>query len=75
MQFDKLLNKSIAGVFDIAANLTDSMFNGVYHGKKYHESDIQEVVDRAINDAEMGGVSFCFYYNVKTCTCILNQYS
>lgn len=32
---------------DIAANLTDDMFQGIYHDKKRHESDLSLVVDRA----------------------------
>ena len=32
---------------DIAANLTDDMFNGVYHDKKRHEGDIGAVIDRS----------------------------
>lgn len=37
--------------FDIAANLTDHQFEGVYHGKKYHDSDVLDVIERA---ASMG---------------------
>ena len=33
--------------FDIAANLCDDEFEGIYHEKKYHESDINEVLARA----------------------------
>ncbi|KAK4535388.1 hypothetical protein CDCA_CDCA04G1413 [Cyanidium caldarium] len=33
--------------FDVAANLTDDMYRGVYHGKKYHEPDLQSVLQRA----------------------------
>ena len=33
--------------FDIAANLCDDEFEGIYHEKKYHESDITEVLARA----------------------------
>lgn len=33
--------------FDIAANLCDEEFEGIYHEKKYHESDINEVLARA----------------------------
>ena len=32
---------------DIAVNLTDPMFNGVYRGKSIHPPDIQQVVKRA----------------------------
>jgi TatD DNase family protein len=34
---------------DIAANLTDDMFQGVYHEKKRHESDLGDVIERARN--------------------------
>jgi len=34
---------------DIAANLTDEMFQGTYHGKKIHEPDLGHVIDRAIS--------------------------
>lgn len=33
--------------FDIAANLCDDEFEGIYHEKKYHESDLSEVISRA----------------------------
>ena len=33
--------------FDIAANLCDSQFQGMYYGKKYHESDVDCVIERA----------------------------
>lgn len=33
--------------FDIAANLADHMFEGVYHGKPAHEADVGRVIDRA----------------------------
>jgi TatD DNase family protein len=32
---------------DIAANLTDDMFEGIYHDKKRHESDLGLVIERA----------------------------
>ncbi|GLJ46546.1 hypothetical protein SUGI_0980890 [Cryptomeria japonica] len=34
-------------MIDIAANLTDDMFKGIYNGKKYHIGDIAEVLMRA----------------------------
>jgi len=34
-------------LFDIAANLCDEKFQGVYNGKKYHEDDTDEVIERA----------------------------
>ena len=33
--------------FDIAANLCDDEFEGIYHEKKYHPSDLSEVLFRA----------------------------
>lgn len=33
--------------YDIAANLTDHQFDGKYHGKKVHEADRHEVIERA----------------------------
>jgi TatD DNase family protein len=32
---------------DIAVNLTDDMFTGLYRGKQLHESDLDQVVQRA----------------------------
>jgi TatD DNase family protein len=34
-------------LFDIAANLCDEKFQGLYNGKKYHEIDIEQVLKRA----------------------------
>jgi len=34
---------------DIGANLLDDMFQGIYKGKKSHESDIDLVLKRAFN--------------------------
>ncbi len=33
--------------FDIAANLCDNYFKGIYHGKKRHEADHAIVIERA----------------------------
>ena len=33
--------------YDIGFNLTDPMYQGIYNGKKYHESDIGQVLGRA----------------------------
>ncbi|SCU85164.1 LAFA_0D14202g1_1 [Lachancea sp. 'fantastica'] len=33
--------------YDIGVNLTDPMYQGIYNGKKYHESDIKNVLHRA----------------------------
>ena len=32
--------------FDIAANLSDSQFKGKYFGKKHHDSDFEDVIER-----------------------------
>lgn len=52
--FKKMLNDKIRTnlknnyqLFDIAANLCDEKFQGVYNGKKYHEDDSDEVIERA----------------------------
>lgn len=34
-------------LFDIGANLLDSMYEGVYHGKKAHDADLHHVLARA----------------------------
>ncbi|KAG9160441.1 hypothetical protein Leryth_008830 [Lithospermum erythrorhizon] len=34
-------------MIDIAVNLTDGMFKGIYNGKQYHVADIQAVLSRA----------------------------
>ncbi|CAI2373901.1 unnamed protein product [Moneuplotes crassus] len=34
-------------MFDIAANLSDESFQGIYHGKKAHEPDFEVVMNRA----------------------------
>jgi len=34
-------------LFDIAANLSDEKFKGLYNGKKYHEDDTIDVLKRA----------------------------
>lgn len=33
--------------FDIAANMCDDEFQGIYHDKKYHEPDVDDVIKRA----------------------------
>ena len=33
--------------YDIGFNLSDPMFQGIYHGKKYHNSDIINILQRA----------------------------
>ncbi|MPC75522.1 putative deoxyribonuclease TATDN1 [Portunus trituberculatus] len=32
---------------DIGANLTDEMYQGIYHGNKKHEADLSHVLKRA----------------------------
>ena len=34
-------------LFDIASNLCDEKFRGIYNGKKYHEDDTEHVLKRA----------------------------
>uniref|UniRef100_A0A7S3ND43 Uncharacterized protein n=1 Tax=Euplotes harpa TaxID=151035 RepID=A0A7S3ND43_9SPIT len=34
-------------LFDIAANLSDETFRGIYNGKKYHDEDFDVVIQRA----------------------------
>ncbi|KAK2799458.1 hypothetical protein FQN51_006945 [Onygenales sp. PD_10] len=34
---------------DIAINLGDPVFTGVYHGKKVHEDDMQDIIQRALD--------------------------
>ena len=42
----RILNMSCRFI-DIAVNLTDSMFQGVYHGKQRHVADLDLVLERA----------------------------
>lgn len=34
-------------ISDIGANLTDEMYQGIYHGSKKHEADLSHVLKRA----------------------------
>ena len=34
---------------DIGANLTDSMYQGVYHGSTKHRPDLSKVINRAVD--------------------------
>jgi len=34
-------------IIDIGANLTDSMFSGMYNGTKKHENDLSNVLERS----------------------------
>ena len=47
--FVKLIPVAIAWFFflDIGANLTDTMYQGEYHGSKKHEPDLDQVLDRS----------------------------
>ncbi|CAG9467050.1 unnamed protein product [Pedinophyceae sp. YPF-701] len=38
---------AMARYIDIGANLLDGMYKGEYHGKKYHEPDLERVLQRA----------------------------
>jgi Tat protein secretion system quality control protein TatD with DNase activity len=42
-----IVHKNNYKLFDIAANLCDEKFQGIYNGKKYHEDDTDEVIQRA----------------------------
>lgn len=44
-----MLRRMKVRYFDIAVNLTDSMFQGAYNGKPYHASDINQVILKAGN--------------------------
>ena len=46
--FVKLIPIAISRFFlDIGANLTDTMYQGEYHGSKKHEPDLEQVLDRS----------------------------
>lgn len=34
-------------VIDIGANLTDSMYQGIYHGSQKHQPDLDKVLERS----------------------------
>ena len=34
---------------DVGANLGDPIFRGIYHGKKAHEDDLADVLQRALD--------------------------
>lgn len=40
-------SRQLIRLMDIAPNLTDPMFQGIYRGKKVHDSDLHLVLDRA----------------------------
>lgn len=42
-----MVSKNNLRFFDIAANLCDDQFKGIYYDKKHHESDIDDVIERA----------------------------
>lgn len=37
-------------VIDIGANLTDSMYQGIYHGSQKHQPDLDKVLERSWNN-------------------------
>lgn len=43
------VSKMYGSLCDIGLNLLDEMFLGVYNGKKKHDSDMDDVLDRAFN--------------------------
>ena len=49
--FTKLLSGNFVKLIflDIGANLTDTMYQGEYHGSKKHEPDLDQVLDRSWN--------------------------
>ena len=34
---------------DVAINLSDPVFRGIYHGKTVHEDDLRDVIQRAVD--------------------------
>ena len=36
-------------MFQVGINLSDPIFRGVYHGKKVHDDDLHQVVQRALD--------------------------
>lgn len=42
-----MIPRRMARYADIAVNLTDPMFQGVYHGKTRHAPDLDAVISRA----------------------------
>ncbi|GAB0088712.1 putative deoxyribonuclease TATDN1 [Sergentomyia squamirostris] len=47
MRFSKTISEMAMKFIDIGANLTDSMFQGVYGGSKKHEADLEIVLKRS----------------------------
>ncbi|XP_065897209.1 deoxyribonuclease TATDN1-like [Dysidea avara] len=47
--FSEFTRMSDIRLTDIGANLTDPMFNGVYHGKQVHPGDLDAVLQRAFD--------------------------
>lgn len=44
------MHKKDMRAIDIGANILDDMFNGMYHGKSKHDSDVKDILQRAINN-------------------------
>lgn len=47
LQQVKTLSTSQLKYIDIGVNLGDPVFQGIYHGKRAHESDLEDIIQRA----------------------------
>lgn len=43
------LNQQTLRLVDVAINLGDPVFRGVYHGKQVHDDDLEDVLKRAVD--------------------------
>ncbi|SCU89074.1 LAMI_0D12310g1_1 [Lachancea mirantina] len=63
--------------YDIGVNLSDPMYKGIYNGKKYHEGDLQRVLNRAgkagVRTMLLTGSSFQESQEVAKLASIWNQ--
>ncbi|KAG0674387.1 hypothetical protein C6P42_002253 [Pichia californica] len=61
ISMNSTLEKFIPKYYDVGVNITDSMFNGNYHGKIHHQNDIIQVLKKAfkhhVNDVLLTGSS------------------